>query len=133
MNKLTTIGLPGAPTTDNLDQPGNPEFTFNLSPTWTIGAFTLGYNLRWIDAQRTQSKQTTDSTPNYAPAAQLRYSELWQHDVQLGLRVRGNSSFYLGVLNLTDQKPDPGNAINEPISAVGRYFYAGVKANFGGR
>jgi len=133
VNKLTLIGIPGAPTTDNLDQPGYPEFTFNLSPTWTIGAFTLGYNLRWIDAQRTQSKQTTDSTPNYAPAAQLRYSELWQHDVQLGLRVRGNSSFYLGVLNLTDQKPDPGNAINEPISAVGRYFYAGVKANFGGR
>ncbi len=133
VNKLTTVGLPGAPTSDNLDQPGNPEFTFNLSPTWAIGALTLGYNLRWIDAQRTQSKQTTESSPNYAPAAQLRYSELWQHDVQVALRVRGDASFYVGVLNLTDQKPDPGNAINEPISAVGRYFYTGVKANFSRR
>jgi len=30
-------------------------------------------------------------------------------------------------LNLADQEPDLGNAINQPISAIGRYLYAGVK------
>lgn len=131
LNKLTVIGTPGAPVTDNVDQPGRPRWNFNLSPTWTLGGFTLGYNLRWIDAQRTQPKQTTDSDPNYAAAAQLRFSELWQHDLQVEYKLQRGISFYVGALNLSDQRPDPGNAINQPISAVGRYFYAGAKFRLG--
>ena len=65
--------------------------------------------------------------PNFAPARQLRYRELWQHDLQVGYAVGETASFYLGVLNLSAQKPDPGNSINQPISAIGRYFYAGAK------
>jgi len=41
--------------------------------------------------------------------------------------VPGGASVYAVVLNLTDQKPDPGNSINAPISTVGRYLYVGVK------
>lgn len=133
LNTLTTIGIPGASPINQLDQAGRPEWNFNFSPTWTIGALTLGYNLRFIDAQRTQSKETTDANPNYAPAAQLRYSELWQHDVRVDYKVREGTSFYVGVLNLSNQQPDPGNAINEPISAVGRYFYVGLRAKLGPR
>ncbi|WP_254606353.1 TonB-dependent receptor domain-containing protein, partial [Sphingomonas bacterium] len=133
LNRLEFIGVPGAPVTDNLDQAGRPKFNANFSPTWTLGAFTLGYNLRWADGTRTVDKLTTDNAPNYAPPAQLRYSDLWQHDVQVGYEVRSGVSFYLGALNLTDQQPDPGNSINQPVSAVGRYFYAGVKLRTGAR
>ncbi|WP_375383061.1 TonB-dependent receptor plug domain-containing protein [uncultured Sphingomonas sp.] len=133
LNRLTFIGIPGAPVTDNLDQPGRPKFNADFSPTWTIAGLTLSYNLRWADGTRTIDKLTTDNDPNYAPAAQLRYSDLWQHDVQVGYEVRNGVSFYAGVLNLSDQKPDPGNAINQPISAVGRYFYTGVKIRTGSR
>ena len=35
-------------------------------------------------------------------------------------------------MNLTDQKPDPGNSINAPISAIGRYLYIGAKVKVGG-
>ncbi|WP_242096418.1 TonB-dependent receptor [Sphingomonas sp. CROZ-RG-20F-R02-07] len=127
LHRLEFVGTPGAAATDNVDQPGAPKFNFNLSPSWTLGGLTLTYNLRWADGTRTVDKLTTDNDPDYAPAAQLRYSELWQHDVQLGYQVRSGVSFYLGILNLTDQQPDPGNAINQPISAIGRYLYAGVK------
>ncbi|WP_254605065.1 TonB-dependent receptor domain-containing protein [Sphingomonas bacterium] len=131
LNRLEFVGVPGAPVTDNLDQPGRPKFNANFSPSWTLAGVTLTYNLRWVDGTRTVDKLTTDNDPNYAPAAQLRYSDLWQHDVQVGYEVKGGMSFYLGVQNLTDQKPDPGNSINQPISAVGRYIYAGVKIRLG--
>ena len=36
-------------------------------------------------------------------------------------------SFYAGVNNLGDEKPDIGFETNAPISPVGRYAYAGVK------
>ncbi len=133
LDRLDFVGIPGAPVIDQVDQAGRPKWNFNFSPSWTLGSFTLTYNLRWVDGTRTVDKQTTDNDPLYAPPAQLRYSELWQHDVQVNYALPSGASFYLGVLNLSDQQPDPGNAINQPISAVGRFVYAGVKLRLGGR
>ncbi len=133
LDRLDFIGVPGAPVTDNLDQAGRPKFNFNFSPTWTLGNFTLGYNLRYVDGTRTVDKLTTDNDPLYAPPAQLRYSEVWQHDVQVEYALPSGMAFYLGVLNLSDQAPDPGNSVNQPVSAVGRFVYAGVKVRLGAR
>ena len=127
VQRLDFVGIPGAPVTDNLDQPGRPKYNVDFSPTWTLGAFTLNYNLRWADGTRTVDTLTALNDPNYALPAQRRYSDLWQHDVQVGYAVRKGVSFYAGVQNLTDQQPDPGNAINQPISALGRYLYVGVR------
>ena len=127
LHRLEFTGIPGAPISDNVDQPGRPEFNANFSPTWTYGGLTLNYNLRWVDGTRTVEKLTTDNDPNFAPPGQLRYSELWQQDVQIAYEVQGGMAFYLGVLNLSDQRPDAGNSINQPISAIGRYLYAGAR------
>ena len=132
LNKLLLIALPGATPVDRVDQFGAPRFNLNFSPTWTVGALTLAYNLRWFDKTRVVDKQTTDADPNYAPAAQLRYSALVQHDVQVLYRASRAFSFYVGGQNLSDQTPDPGNSINAPVSALGRYYYAGVKLNLQG-
>ena len=133
LDRLQFISLPGADVTDNVDQFGAPKWTFNFSPTWTLGGFTVNYNLRWFDRTRTQAKQTTDDDPDYAPADQLRYSMLLQHDVQAQYAWSGGVAMYAGVQNLTNQTSDPGNSINAPISAVGRYFYVGAKYNLGRR
>ena len=133
LDRLEFIATPGAATTDNVDQPGRPKYNFTFSPSWTRNGLTLTYTLRWADGTRTVDKLTTDNDPNYAPAAQLRYSELWQHDLQIALDVGEHYSFYVGAINLSDQRPDPGNAINQPISAIGRYFYVGVKLKQGRR
>ncbi len=133
LNKLEFVATPGALPTDNVDQAGQPRFNFNFSPTWSNRAFTVSYNLRWVDAQRVIAKLITDNDPDYAPAAQLRYSDVWQHDVQVSYTLAHDCSVYLGVLNLSDQSPDPGNAVNEPVSALGRYVYAGLKLRMGGR
>lgn len=131
LDRLSFIALPGADVTDNVDQFGAPKWTFNFSPTWTLGGFTLNYNLRWFDPTRTQAKLTTDDDPNYAPPDQLRYSMLLQHDVQVQYQWSNGLALYTGVQNLSDQMPDPGNSINAPISAVGRYVYMGAKYALG--
>ncbi|QYE36988.1 TonB-dependent receptor [Polymorphobacter sp. PAMC 29334] len=131
LRRLDFIGTPGAAPTDRLDTPGAPKWNFNFSPSWTHGPVTLTYNLRWIDGTRAVDKLTTDNDPLYAPPGQLRYREAWQHDVQVGYDLPSGVSFYLGALNLTDQQPDPGNSINQPVSAVGRFLYVGAKVRLG--
>ena len=131
--RLDFIASAGAATTDNVDQAGRPRWNFNFSPSWTKGNFTLTYNLRWIDGTRVVDKLTTDNDPLFAAPAQLRYREVWQHDVQVGYALPSGASFYLGALNLSDQRPDPGNAVNQPVSAVGRFVYAGVKVRLGSK
>lgn len=126
LDRASLIGTPGAPVEDDVDQPGRPRFQATLSPTWTLGSLTVAYNLRWQDGQRRFGKSTTDGTPNYAPANLLRYSELWQHDLQVDYRVTPAMSVYGGVNNLTGQRPD-ADATNVPISAVGRFVYVGAR------
>ena len=44
------------------------------------------------------------------------------------MQVQERFAFYLGVNNLTDQKPDPASFFtNQPISPLGRYFYTGAR------
>jgi iron complex outermembrane receptor protein len=131
LNRLEFIGTPGALPTNNVDLAGRPKYNATFSPSWTIGALTLTYNLRWQDGVRTVDRLITESDPNYAPARQLRYRELWQHDAQIAYDASEQFSVYLGALNISNQRPDPGNSINQPISALGRYVYVGVKVRTG--
>ena len=138
LNRLEFIGTPGATAVNGVDQAGvagisgaAPKFNASFSPSWTLGGLTVSYVLRWRDALRTQPEATTNANPDYAPAAQLRYSELWSHDLQVQYRLPSGFAFYGGVTNLTDQKPDQGNATDQPISPLGRFFYVGAKINLG--
>lgn len=126
LDRAAFINTPGAAVEDRVDQPNRPKFQFNLSPTWTIGQVTLSYNLHWQDRTRRYLKAITDADPNYALAGLLRYSELWQHDVQIEYHVPRYGAIYAGVNNLSGQRPD-ADASNLPISPVGRFIYVGVK------
>ncbi len=130
LNKLEQVATPGAITEDNVDQPFRPTYTLTFSPSWTTGALTVSYNLRWQDGVRRFAKVDTDANPSLVDPRHLRYKELWQHDVQTEVAVDERFSFYGGVNNLADQKPDIGFETNVPISPVGRYFYAGAKVRY---
>ena len=130
LHRLTQIATPGAQSEDQVDQIGRPKFNFVFSPTWTLDRITISYNLRWVDAMRRFPKQATDNSPDYAPAALLRYDEVWQHDVQAQVAVNDAMSFYGGVNNVGDQRPGV-DAVDQPISPLGRYFYAGARVRFG--
>ena len=121
----------GAVVIDNVDQPFRPKFNFTFSPTVNKGPVTLSYNLRWQDGVRRFARILTDDNPSYVDPRYFRFKELWQHDVQAQYNVDDTFSFYVGVNNLGDQKPDIGFETNVPISPVGRYFYSGVRVNLG--
>lgn len=53
--------------------------------------------------------------------------EKWEHDFQIARNVGDRFNFYLGVNNFTDEKPSVDFGGNYPVSAVGRYYSAGVK------
>ena len=130
LRTLDLVGIPGALAENQVDQPFKPKWTANFSPTWTYRAVTLNYNLRWNDAVRAFSRATTDASPNIAAPQFLRLAALWQHDVQLKFDIQKHFELYVGVNNLTDQKPDPASYFtNLPISPLGRYYYAGARFN----
>lgn len=133
LDKLEQIATPGAAIENNVDQVFRPQWNFNLSPTWTVGALTLNYNLRWQDGVRRFGRIQTDGNASYVDPQYFRYKELWQHDIQAQIAAGERFDFYLGVNNIGDQKPDIGFSTNVPISPIGRYYYSGVRVRFGKR
>ncbi len=130
LHKLDQVAIPGAVADNQVDQPFKPRLTANFSPTWTLNAVTVNYNLRWNDATRAFTRAITDASPNYAAPQYLRLKALWQHDAQVKFDIQDRYQFYVGVNNLTDQKPDPASFFtNIPISPLGRYYYAGARFN----
>ena len=135
VNQINFVGIIGGPVTNGLDQRGqfeSPKWNANFSPSWTLGGFTLNYNLRWVDAAYQFDYNTLAANPNIAAGRYLRTDALWQHDLQAQYQLPSGFSFYGGVTNLTDQKPDPASyGTNNPISPLGRFFYVGAKVNLG--
>ncbi|RST32245.1 TonB-dependent receptor [Sphingomonas ginkgonis] len=127
LHRLEQVATPGAAVENNVDTLFRPKWNANFSPTWTYGALTLSYNLRWQDGVRRFSRFDTDGNPSFVDPRYFRYKALWQHDVQAEIATPGGYAFYVGVNNLADQKPDIGFETNVPISPVGRYVYAGAR------
>ncbi len=128
VNKSEKVGIPGADPVNSVDQADTPQWTFNFSPTWTIGNVSINYNLRFKDKTLAYDRNTLAASPNIAAPQYIRYNALYQHDVQVRVQVQERFAFYLGVNNLTDQKPDPASFFtNQPISPLGRYFYTGAR------
>ena len=133
LHRLEQIATPGAVVENNVDQIFRPKYTVTFSPTWTSGPLTVSYNLRWQDGVRRFARIDTDSNPSLVDPRYFRYKELWQHDVQAELAVGDDFSFYGGVNNLANQKPDIGFETDVPISPLGRFLYVGAKLRYGGK
>lgn len=133
LHRLERLPLPGAEVVDDVDQPFRPQYNFVFSPTWTLDAVSLAYNLRWQNGARRFTRFQTDDNPEFVDPRYFRFKELWQHDLQVEVRANDQFAFYAGVNNLADQKPDIGFETNVPISPIGRFFYAGARVGFGGK
>jgi iron complex outermembrane receptor protein len=131
LHRLEQIATPGAPVEDNRDRPFRPKYAVTFSPTWTAGALTLSYNLRWQNGVRRFERAATDDNPSYVDPQYFRFKELWQHDLQAQIAVDDRYAFYVGVNNLGNQRPDIGFETNVPISPLGRFVYAGARIAVG--
>jgi len=131
LHRLEQIATPGSEVENNADRPFRPKYNLTFSPTWTTGALTLAYNLRWQNGVRRFSRFATDDNPTFVDPQYFRFKELWQHDLQASVAAGEDYSFYAGVNNLADQKPDIGFETNVPVSPLGRFIYAGARVSFG--
>ncbi len=131
LEKLTFVNLPGAEPDSDLGEsdPGNgfqaPEFQFLFNVTWERGPLAASYGLNYFDETQRYTIETRENNPDIAEERFLDYSARVVQDIQLRYTLNDSWSFFGGVNNLEDNKPDIGEVFF-PVSAVGRYFYVGL-------
>lgn len=129
LDKLSFVPTLGADPQNEIDSAAYPapRWSANFDLTWIKGPFTFNYGINWWDKTRRVSREQEAANPDYAPAQYIWYREKWEHEIYMAYDVAERFQFYGGVNNLFDRKPDDG-AVAYPVSAVGRYFFVGVKA-----
>ncbi|MBS0473911.1 MAG: TonB-dependent receptor [Proteobacteria bacterium] len=130
LNKLTFIPIPGSPPVDSSEQPYAPKYQASVDLGWKMGRVKVSYGIDYFSKVYRYKRQTVATDPDIVAPQYLKLKPRWQHDINVGVDVNDDFEFFGGVRNLFDQKPDIGS-LNYPISAVGRYFYAGVKVKMG--
>lgn len=128
LDKKTEVPSIGADVDNDILESYNPRWRGTLDLTWKLEGFTANYSFNYFSKTRRYTTEQLAANPDLADPAYFWYKELKQHDLRLGYDVDDKFGFYLGVNNVTDQKPDIGQ-LSYPISGVGRFFYAGVKVN----
>ncbi|WP_241527320.1 TonB-dependent receptor domain-containing protein [Sphingomonas turrisvirgatae] len=127
LHKLEFIPTPGANIDDDRLEGSAPEFSGNADLTWKYNNFTLNYGVNYFSKTLRYSVEDTRDDPDITLPEYLYVKPRWEHEIQLAVDVNDRFTFYAGANNLFDSKPDIGLS-NYPVSAIGRYLYAGFKA-----
>jgi outer membrane receptor protein involved in Fe transport len=138
LDRLEFISTPGAEVDSDLGEApiGDvgqfyPKFAGTLDVSWARGPVTLAYGINWASKTDRYTSETRRGDPDVADPRFFRVKEKWDHDIHGSWDVTDQINVFAGVNNLWDQKPAFGYS-SYPISAMGRYFYAGAKLNLGG-
>ncbi|SNS94564.1 TonB-dependent Receptor Plug Domain [Sphingomonas laterariae] len=136
LDKLTFIGSPGADPSDdrNVSDSVNggpaPKWLFNFDATWKEGPLTINYGFNYFGKTLRFLRSTTAGDDDYVEGKYFKIKSKQEHEIQLGYDVTEEFNIYAGVNNLFDEKPDFASTFY-PVSAVGRYFYAGARVKLG--
>ncbi len=130
LNKLKFVPTAGADPENELESAvyPAPKFSAMFDLTWIKGPVKMNYGINWWSKTRRATPEQAAANPDYYPAGYMWYKEKWEHEFYVAYDVSDRFNIYAGVNNLLDTKPDVG-ATAYPISAVGRSFFLGVKAN----
>jgi iron complex outermembrane recepter protein len=124
LDRLEFIGTPGADATDSRNTPGAPKWVVTGDLTYKKGPLTLNYGINYFSKTQRYSRTLREAQPDIAAPEFKMIKAKWEHDIQASFDVDEKFSFYAGVNNLWDQKPDFAST-NFPVSAVGRFVYVG--------
>ena len=152
--QISNFENPALPDFENrvLSELGDPKNEFRWDTDLSVGAFTLGYRMRYIGKMFTSlyenfnalpSACTTTCPPNNLDAIGVRqYPATFYHDLRFGLTIGRTSEVYMGIDNVLDThaplglsgtgtvSADRGTGNASIYDAFGRKLYAGVRARF---
>lgn len=129
LDELTFIAVPGGNTIDSKGTVNAPEWIVNAALNWSIDQLNLTYRVNYFSETLRFSKAQVAADPNIVAPEFLYFSERFTHDIQAAINIDEQFTFYGGVRNLFNQEPDRGSTFY-PVSATGRFLYAGFRANF---
>lgn len=138
LHTLKLVASPGADVQNQRDYATTssggaaPKFSGTATLNWRKGSFDLTYDLQYFSKTLRFTREQVAGQPDIVAPQYLRYKESVLHNLQASIDATKRFNFYVGVNNLLDAKPDVG-AIAFPVPAIGRYFYAGFRAGFGGK
>lgn len=139
---------------------GDPRWAANASINYDFGEFDLSWNVRYIGKQALAAAWETQHpyldpcpangvnpsggtcTPgaiikypatNADAFARKYYPDVFYHGFRANMEIDKKFNFYVGVDNVFDKQPPLGllgTAGGDPFDTFGRYFYAGIRANW---
>ncbi len=129
LNEISFVPSIGADVDDDLREAYNPRWRGTLDLGWKLGGLSVNYTANWFEKTRRFRTETLAGNPDITDPRFFFFKELWEHDIRVGYAVNETFSFYTGVNNVLDAKPD-FDQLSYPSSAVGRFVYAGAKVKF---
>jgi iron complex outermembrane receptor protein len=129
LDKLRSQPTEDAPVTLDDGDIYAPTFQASFDATWTRGPWQVNYGLSYFNETRRVSRVTRVVQPDYVEPQHFDYSAREEHDIRVAYTYDDRYEFYGGVNNITDQEPEFQDYW-WPVSPLGRYFYAGVRAEF---
>ncbi|WP_353226991.1 TonB-dependent receptor [Novosphingobium sp.] len=131
LNKLTTVGTPGAAPTDELAQYKytSPKYQFYTNVGFNTGNFTFDYSWSWFDKTQRYTPDKLAGNPNYVAPQYVWVKARSVHNIYASVDVEKNFTFYGGVTNILNQKPDLGFN-SYPTEAIGQSFFIGAKVKY---
>ena len=132
VHRLTEVATPGAEVVSERRQQYKPRYLATFNATWHRGPLTLNYNVDWQDKTKRFADDVIRGDPDYVDSRYLFAKAKWEHAVQASFDIREKMSVYAGATNLFDEKPEFGVGLyaSYPVSAMGRFMYAGFRASF---
>ncbi len=130
LNRLEFISSPGAEVDVDLGEEYFPRLSGTLDVSWEKGPLTLAYGINWYSKTDRWTRETLAGDPDYTDSRYFKVKAKMEHDISAAFDINDHVNIYGGITNLFDQKPDFGYN-SYPVSAMGRYFYAGARMNFG--
>ncbi len=126
LEELKTTSLPGAAPVSRLGQKFAPEWQANFDLDWQLGETLLRWQVHYFDETNRFDDLTTRNNPNIVERRYLEFDRKLTHDIFGSHQFTDQLTIYAGINNLTDEQPDIGE-IFYPVSAVGRYMFAGLE------
>lgn len=127
LNRLEFIATPGAEVDIDVGETFSPKWVAVGDLTWTKGPWTANYGLSWYSKTRRFTTEQLTGQPDISDPRFFKYKEKWEHDIQLAYNLDDRFTFYGGINNFTNELPSISSGGSYPVSAVGRFFYFGVK------